>query len=61
MVEGKHFDVPVDHLPLPDRLEAAMWCIEKFGYDNVNMWVTSEKAFQFAKEKDANWFALRWG
>ena len=60
--------VGLEHLDIFQRREAATWAIEKFGIDNVDIVRPMMSAygdrmipcFWFAREKDANWFLLRW-
>lgn len=65
-----HRNIPirVDHLPTTDRLNAAVWCIEHFGVEHVDILrpitvdadLDAAACFWFERQKDANWFALRW-
>lgn len=64
-----HF-VRLTHLNVIERREAAVWAIEKFGIDNVDLMrprehrgskgIVYEQGFWFARDKDAVFFTLRW-
>ena len=61
----------VTHLPNAERFTAAMWCIDQFGYDNVNILGTKTfpgrykdqtiHGFYFSREKYVTMFKLAWG
>jgi hypothetical protein len=65
----KHF-VDLGYLTGKERLVAAVWAIEQFGIDNVDVMSPLEHigrygtaikpGFWFAHERDAMWFTLRW-
>lgn len=52
----------VEHLDLSERMKAAEWCFDYFGYEDVDIWRSIEetKVFYFKTEKQATWFAMRW-
>jgi hypothetical protein len=62
----KTIAIEVDHLGTLDRLEAAVWCMEEFGPERVDVMrplgtgTDLKAAFWFRDTRDANWFALRW-
>jgi hypothetical protein len=59
--------IAIDHLSVEVRREAALWCLDYYGADNVNVWRLKKldngnmvACFWFKNNKDANWFVLRW-
>ncbi len=74
----EHCTIPIEltHIPALTRIDAAVWAMEEFGPDSVDVLRPMSKrvvegpnlcnevmmvpCFWFKNQKDANWFALRW-
>lgn len=74
----EHCTIPVEltHLTTEQRREAAVWALEHFGLEEVDIIRPLTKkviegpnlcneimmvpCFWFEKQKDANWFLMRW-
>lgn len=49
-------------LTAKQRREAAVWCLDRFDYNEFDIWSPNglEPGFWFTREEDAVMFALRW-
>lgn len=64
-----HF-VDLSHLSARERRDAAVWALEHFGQESVDVMSPKEQmgrygvtvipGFWFGREKDAVWFTLKW-
>lgn len=54
--------IDVDHLPNAVRIDAALWCFERFDPLDVDFWGMdgTSTTFAFKNEKDALAFVLAW-
>lgn len=45
-----------------ERRAAAVWCLERFDYEDFDIWSPNglEPGFWFSREQDAVLFSLRW-
>jgi hypothetical protein len=75
MSDPRTIPIRIDHLGTVVRYNAALWCIEEFGIENFDFLrpitvkmdgpnpcneIGVVACFWFAKQEDANWFALKW-